>query len=213
MLESLWDPESSHAAGASLGSYSQFAERLKIMHPNITVAELKNRLEHGEPIQLVDVRGADEYAVGHIPGAINMPLAEAESRVDDLARRSPVVLVCQSGRRAGMACELLQEHHDGLLVLEGGTQAWMSANNPVVSSLATRWALERQVRLGAGLMILLGVILGFLVHPGWFGLAGFVGAGLTFAGLTNVCGMAMVLAKCPWNQPAKSTAPTQEALR
>ena len=100
-----------------------------------------------------------------------------------------------------MACEILQEHHQGLLLVEGGTDAWVNAGRPVAASSATRWALERQVRLIAGLMILAGTILAVTVNPAWVYLAMFVGAGMTFAGATNICGMAFLLAKLPWNRP------------
>ena len=84
-------------------------------------------------------------------------------------------------------------------MLEGGVTAWEQAGLPVKRG-KTVLSLERQVRVAAGLLVLTGVVLGFLVHPAFFGLAAFVGAGLTFAGLTDWCGMAMLLAKMPWNQ-------------
>jgi hypothetical protein len=105
-----------------------------------------------------------------------------------------------------MACEMLRQHHDGLLLVEGGTQAWIDAGLPIVSSVSNRWSLERQVRLGAGVMVLVGTILAALGYSAWLYLAMFVGAGLTFAGLTNVCGMALLLAKLPWNRPAAQPA-------
>ncbi|GIV02621.1 MAG: membrane protein [Fimbriimonadales bacterium] len=153
---------------------------------------------------MIDVRSADEYAAGHIPGAMNVPLDEIENRLDDLSRLGPVLVVCQSGQRAEMACELIGRAHGGLLRLDGGTDAWLQAGGPVVASRKVRWSLERQVRLGAGLLVLIGVTLGFLVHPGWFGLAGFIGAGLTFSGLTGFCGMAKILALMPWNRAASA---------
>lgn len=183
------------------------------MSRTITLPDLRARLDAGESLQLIDVRSPGEYAAGHIPGAINLPMQEAESRIDDLSRRQPVVLVCQSGRRAGITCELLSAHHDDLLVLEGGTSAWIQAGLPVVSSTATRWSLERQVRLAAGLLVLIGTVLAVTVHPAWIYLGMFVGAGLTFAGLTNICGMAMLFAKMPWNRPAKTAARPSEATR
>jgi len=168
---------------------------------NISLKQLDDLQQAPSKPQLVDVRNPGEFAAGHIPGAINIPMDQIESRLADL-HEEDVVLVCQSGRRAGMTCELIQSHHPKLKVLEGGTVAWQQAKRPIVSSTQTRWSLDRQVRLGAGLMVLIGVTLGFLIHPGWFGLAGFVGAGLTFAGLTDICGMAFLLAKLPWNKPA-----------
>jgi rhodanese-related sulfurtransferase len=150
--------------------------------------------------QCIDVRSATEFAAGHIPGAINIPMHEIEGRIADLRSTRPTVLVCQAGKRASMTHVLLAGRVDDLYVLTGGTDAWESAGLPVVVSTRTRWALERQVRLGAGLFVLIGVLLGFLVNPRWFWLAGFVGGGLVFAGTTNFCAMAHLLALLPWNQ-------------
>jgi len=138
--------------------------------------------------QCVDVRSATEFAAGHIPGAINIPMDEIEGRIADLRPQRPTVLVCQAGKRASMTRALLAGRVDDLYVLAGGTDAWKSAGLPLVASTRTRWALERQVRLGAGLLVLTGVSLGFLVNSGWFWLAGFVGGGLVFAGTTNRSG-------------------------
>jgi len=150
--------------------------------------------------QCIDVRSPTEFASGHIPAAINIPMDEIESRLADLRPQHPTVLVCQSGKRASMTQALLAGRIDNLFVLTGGTDAWKSAGLPLVASTRTRWALERQVRLGAGLLVLTGVLLGFLVNPGWFWLAGFVGGGLVFAGTTNFCAMAHLLALLPWNR-------------
>ena len=150
--------------------------------------------------QCIDVRSATEFAAGHIPAAINIPMDEIESRIGDLRPEQHTVLVCQSGKRAEMTRELLTGRVDDLSVLVGGTDAWNAAGLPLVASTRSRWALERQVRLGAGLLVLTGVVLGFLVSPGWFCLAGFVGCGLVFAGTTNFCAMAHLLALLPWNR-------------
>ena len=84
----------------------------------------------------------------------------------------------------------------------GGTDAWAAAGLPTVVNRKI-WSLERQVRLAAGLLVLIGAVLGFAVHRYFFGLCAFVGCGLTFAGLTNWCGMGMLLARMPWNRNAK----------
>lgn len=179
---------------------------------NITLKQLDDLQNSSIKPQLIDVRNPGEFAAGHIPGAINIPMDQIESRLEDL-HEEDVVLVCQSGRRAGMTCELIQAHHPKIKVLEGGTVAWQEAQRSIVSSTQTRWSLDRQVRLGAGLMVLIGVTLGFLVHPGWFGLAAFVGTGLTFAGLTDICGMAFLLAKLPWNKPATCPQNTSQEAK
>jgi rhodanese-related sulfurtransferase len=164
----------------------------------IDVQELCNPSNSGW--QRIDVRSATEFAAGHIPAAINIPMDEIESRIGDLRTDQPIVLVCQAGKRASMTRELLAGRVNNLRVLSGGTDAWNAAGLPVVASTRSRWALERQVRLGAGLLVLTGVLLGFFVNPGWFWLAGFVGCGLIFAGTTNFCAMAHLLALLPWNR-------------
>jgi rhodanese-related sulfurtransferase len=152
----------------------------------------------------IDVRSATEFAAGHIPGAINIPMDEIESRLGDLRPGQPTLLVCQAGKRASMTHALLAGRVDDLYVLSGGTDAWIAAGLPLVASTRTRWSLERQVRLGAGLLVLAGVLLGFLVNSGWFWLAGFAGTGLVVAGTTNFCAMAHLLALLPWNRRGSS---------
>jgi rhodanese-related sulfurtransferase len=156
------------------------------------------RAEHRQ-VFLVDVRSASEYGTGHIPGAMNVPLEQVESRVEDLDQVIPIVLICKSGQRARMAAGLLEPCRQNAKVLGGGTDAWRKAGLPIVTSIATRWSLERQVRLGAGLMALAGVLLGATVSAYWLYLAGFAGLGLTMAGLTDFCPMALLLSKMPWN--------------
>lgn len=170
----------------------------------VTPTELKQKLEAGESMQILDVRSPGEFNAGHVPGAVNIPLEQVESRLADLRGSEPVVLVCQSGRRAEMCKELIEHHRDDLIVLEGGTSAWVKAGFETVGSSASRWAIERQVRLAAGLLVLTGTALSVFVNPSWVYLAMFVGAGLTFAGLTNVCGMAALFAAMPWNKSKKS---------
>ena len=179
------------------------------MRQTITVEELSTLIESDNSLQLIDVRSPGEYASGHLPRALNIPLEQADSRIDDLGD-GPVAILCQSGTRAGMACDMLKEHHQNLLVVEGGTQAWIQAGKPVIGTTGSRWSLERQVRLIAGLLVLVGAILAVTVNPVWTYLAMLIGAGLTFAGLTNVCGMALLLGKMPWNQPVKRVTDRKE---
>jgi rhodanese-related sulfurtransferase len=175
-------------------------------NPKVTVSELNARLSKGERFQLIDVRSPQEYAEGHVPGAMNLPMDQAEARIDDLQHQDPVILICQSGRRAGMTCELLKAHHNDLIVLEGGTKAWIDASLPVVKTASTRLPLMRQVQIGAGSLILTGTLLSLFVSKGWIGLAMFVGAGLLLAGTTGFCGMAILLEKMPWNRPTTATS-------
>jgi rhodanese-related sulfurtransferase len=158
----------------------------------------------------VDVRSASEFASGHIPGAVNIPMDQMESRQDDLGRDLPIVLVCQAGQRARMAAGLLEPCQRQVAVLEGGTKGWIEAGFPVVASVRTRWSLERQVRLGSGLLVLTGAVLALTLNSLWVVLCGFVGMGLSFAGLTDICAMGIVFEKMPWNR-RKQSAPAMLA--
>ena len=153
-------------------------------------------------IQTVDVRSAAEFASGHIPGAVNIPMEQVESRMEDLPS-GPLVLTCESGKRAEIVVGWLAAA-DNVTLLAGGTRAWRDAGYPLVKCAPCRWTLERQVRLIAGLLVLAGALLAVLINAKWIYLAMMVGAGLTFAGLTNICGMAVLLAKMPWNSAPKS---------
>lgn len=179
---------------------------------SISVSELQRRLAAGDSLQLLDIRSHGEYVAEHIPHAVNIPMERCEARLDDLHSDRPVVLICQSGRRATMTHSWLSADRPNALILEGGTSAWKQAGLPIVSEQAThRWSLERQTRLGAGLLILLGLTLAATVDPLWLGLVAFVGMGLTFAGATDICLMGILLTKAPWNRPAKSTCATAPA--
>ncbi len=158
---------------------------------------------HGK---LIDVRSAAEFAVGHIPGAVNVPMEQVEMRMADIGS-GPVFLVCEAGTRARIVAGWL-EGRQFVSVLSGGTAAWRHAGWPLVACASSRWTLERQVRLTAGLMVFIATLLAVLANLKWVYLAMFVGAGLTFAGATNICGMAVVLARMPWNRDRKSIATT-----
>ena len=172
------------------------------MTPSITVADLRH--QGIGRAQLVDVRSPTEFAAGHIPGAGNIPMEQIESRLDDLNPNAPIILICQMGTRARMTAALLAPCRRQISVLEGGTSAWRQAGLPLVTSVKTRWSLERHARLGAGLLVLAGVLLAFSVDLGWLLLAAFVGPGLSLAGITDICPMAEVLGKMPWNRSRHS---------
>ncbi|MEZ6066663.1 MAG: DUF2892 domain-containing protein [Planctomycetaceae bacterium] len=108
-------------------------------------------------------------------------------------------VICKSGSRGSKACEQLAASGLDVVNVDGGTEAWAAAGLPVVRGKASM-SLERQVRIAAGLLVLVGVTLAYLIHPAWMGLSAFVGAGLVFAGITDTCGMGLMLAKMPWNQ-------------
>jgi len=169
---------------------------------NITANQLNETMNSGRKVALIDVRTPAEHGEIHIEGSHLMPLdrLDAASAKKLAAEHDACVLVCRSGKRAATAREKLTAGGcENLQVLDGGVIAWEQAGLAVNRGRKVM-SLERQVRVGAGLMVLLGVILGTWVHAGFYGLSAFVGAGLVFAGITDWCGMAMVLAKMPWNQ-------------
>jgi len=164
----------------------------------------------GRRTQLIDVRSPTEFATAHLPGAINIPLEQIELRTADLSSDSPVVLVCQGGTRSRMAAAMLRHNGKNLVVLAGGTGAWLAAGHPAVRSTAARWALERQVRLIAGLLVAAGVVAGATASRWWLAVPAFVGCGLAFAGFTGLCPMGEALARLPWNRPRTRTPVTAE---
>ncbi len=155
----------------------------------------------GGTAHLIDVRSPAEYRTVHAEGAQLVPLDQFDpARVQaSIPPGLTVHLLCKSGGRAQQAAQRLADAGCPCVVVEGGTEAWIAAGLPVVRGQATM-SLERQVRIVAGGLVLLGVALGYTVHPYWFGLSGFVGAGLMFAGITDTCMMGLLLAKMPWNR-------------
>lgn len=150
---------------------------------------------------LVDVRTAMEFEEKHIPGAELHPLHELDpGRLREKAEKRPVCLICRTGSRAGQAANKLAEVGlEPVVVLENGLEAWESAGFPLRRG-RKGVSLERQVRIAAGTLVLVGVGGALLIHPAFLGLSAFVGAGLVFAGITDWCGMGLLLARMPWNQ-------------
>ncbi|CAN5359254.1 rhodanese-like domain-containing protein [soil metagenome] len=168
---------------------------------DICQEDLKSRLASGEAIQLIDVRSPSEFAAGHIPCAVNIPMDHIEARLLDVDPKRPLIFVCQTGRRAEMTRQLLEGKVAGL-VLEGGTKSWSASGAPIVASSRTRWSLERQVRLAAGFLVFTGIMLALTVNPWFLGLSGFVSVGLMFAGITDICMIGTAFANMPWNKAA-----------
>ncbi|GGO99186.1 rhodanese-like domain-containing protein [Stakelama pacifica] len=151
--------------------------------------------------RLIDIRDADEHARAHVPGAANLPL----SRINELiADGRPVVFYCRSGRRTSEHAGTLLAAAGGTecYLLDGGLEAWQRAGLPTHIDPGQPLEIMRQVQIAAGMLVLTGVALGLLVTPVFFGLSAFVGAGLTFAGISGWCGMASLLRVMPWNRRA-----------
>lgn len=165
----------------------------------LSPADTRAALEAGA--RLIDIRSADEHARERIPGARNVPL-EAIGTLS--ADGCAVVFHCKSGMRTAANAAALAAAAAGApaFVLEGGIDAWRRAGEAVIADRSQPLELMRQVQIAAGTLVLIGVLLGLFVAPGFFGLSAFVGAGLMFAGTTGWCGMARLLRVMPWNRRA-----------
>ena len=170
-----------------------------VLH-KLSPAQVRDRLDGGQAV-LVDIREADEFARVHIKGAQLQPLSQWERAHLTIDPADDVIFTCRSGMRTGGACDRLAARVSGdAYVLDGGINAWQSAGLPVESDADAPLEIMRQVQIAAGSLVLVGVLLGFTVSTAWFSMAAFVGAGLTFAGLSGFCGMAKLLMLMPWNR-------------
>jgi rhodanese-related sulfurtransferase len=170
----------------------------------ISCVEFRRLMEGGKPLTLLDVRTPAEFAQVHAVGARSMPLDELDPAAIAAQRHNAdeaIYVICQSGARGAKACQRLQDAGvTKVYNIEGGTAAWEKAGLPIERGQTKFISLERQVRIAAGSLVLLGVILAWTVHPAFIAISAFVGAGLVFAGITDYCGMGTILSKMPWNR-------------
>lgn len=165
------------------------------MAQTLSPAEAKRRIDAGA--LLIDIRDPDEYARAHIPCARNLPLTQI-GRIEGSAE---VIFHCRTGMRTTANADALAACTEApVYLLEGGLEAWQKAGLDCNVDKKQPLEIMRQVQIGAGSLVLLGVLLGFTVTPILFGLSAFVGAGLVMAGATGWCGMAKLLAVMPWNR-------------
>jgi rhodanese-related sulfurtransferase len=165
-----------------------------------TVKELLEKQE----IQLIDVRETGEYKAEHIPNSQLVPLSDFTMEKLPLTNNKPnkpIVLYCQSGNRSQKAAQkLIESGFSDFSQLQGGITAWKTSGYATEINKNAPISLMRQVQIVAGSLVFTGTILGAFVSPWFLILSGFVGAGLVFAGVTNTCAMAMLLAKLPYNK-------------
>jgi len=178
---------------------------------SISPAQLSELCRAGRPIDLIDVRTPAEFREVHVVVARNVPLDQLDPAAlmkdrggmkdrDGGGGAAPLYVICKSGGRSTQACEMLTGAGlKDVVNVEGGTSACIDAGVPVVRGQKTV-SLERQVRIAAGSLVFLGAIGSHFLSPHLIWLAAFVGAGLVFAGVTNTCGMGMLLARMPWNK-------------
>ncbi len=170
-----------------------------------TVSDLNEKLKTGG-IQLFDVRESAEFGGGRVANSKLLPLGEIEKRSGEIDRTKPVFLICRTGNRSGQAqAKLKNLGFENVTNVAGGCEAWKKAGLPLESDANAPWALDRQVRLVAGSLVLTGFLLSF-IHPYFIALSAFIGAGLTFSALTDTCAMGMMLLKMPWNRRQLKTS-------
>ncbi len=181
----------------------------------ITPNEANNLCASGLAI-IINVRTPAEYAGRHARGAVNLPLdklnkdslAQLKASTITKTNSSKICVICESGGRSRKAAlTLIEMGEHEILDVQGGTRAWVDAGLPINQGQGVI-SLDRQVRIAAGFIVVIGVVLGYIVSSGWFLLSGFVGAGLMFAGITDTCGLAMVLGKMPWNRKPSGSCGT-----
>lgn len=167
---------------------------------------LKRWMESGEAM-VVDVREPAEHDAEKINGTKLVPLGTLTKLSIPHYEGKKLVIHCRSGKRSISACEKLLAEDPNLEVynLEGGISAWNAAGHEVAKSGKFLLSLDRQVQLIIGLMLIISSAFGAIFSPAWFMVTGFIGAGLTIAGLTGFCGLAMLIAKMPWNQNVSSS--------
>lgn len=157
--------------------------------------------QNRDQFRWIDVRTPGEFASEHIEGSENIPLDRLQARANELRNSAkPLIVVCRSGQRADKACQFFEKLPDvQAQILEGGLTAWQARQLPLERGRGAI-SLERQVRILAGFLAAAGGLLALFVDPRFAIIPAFVGSGLVFAGVTDTCGMAMMLAKLPYNQ-------------
>ena len=165
-------------------------------------AEVDRRLKANIAV-LIDIREPDEFLREHVAGAVHAPLSSFDTASPRLPDGREIIYTCRTGNRTGVNCTRLAARAPGeAFVLDGGLEAWKAAGLATHKDASRPIELMRQVQMTAGGLILIGAALGLLVHPAFWGLSAFVGAGLFVAGATGFCGMARLLAVMPWNRNA-----------
>ncbi|MEU3414542.1 rhodanese-like domain-containing protein [Streptomyces sp. NPDC006658] len=175
-----------------------------------TILDARQARSRLHELTVIDVRTPGEYAGGHLPGAFNIPLDRLDRALPDIrtaAESGEILVICASGARSANACRILAAHGITSATLLGGTGAWAAQGHDLhrpAGAPKTTWGMERQVRLTAGGLVLLGLLLALTVHPAFGLLSAAIAAGLVFSALTDTCGMAAVLARLPHNRPRRA---------
>lgn len=169
-------------------------------YQNISARDAQQWLSNGEAV-FIDVREPAEFANKHIEGAKLIPLGKISAK-DLPSTNKKIIIYCQKGLRGNSACAKVTKQSNEVTVynLEGGIQSWVDAGFHTIKGESKVLPIDRQVQLTIGLLALTGSIAGHFISPAFLLIPAFLGAGLIFAGLSGTCGLAVLLAKLPWNQ-------------
>lgn len=168
----------------------------------ISVEQFEKERAADAGAQCLDVREPAEYSQTRCEGFRLFPLsALSPAAAAGLEKSKTTYLLCRSGARACQAADRLEKMgFSDLRVIRGGIRSFEESGRPLVAGTSKVWSLERQVRFAAGALVLLGIGLAAAVHPAAIFLSVFVAGGLVFSAVTDTCGMALVLARMPWNK-------------
>lgn len=150
---------------------------------------------------LIDIRSPSEYAREHISGSINIPLEDLKSMDEERFVDKTLIFYCKSGNRTKQAQTTLNRiKSKQQFCLEKGIEQWKDCGLPIDVNKKAPLELMRQVQIIAGLLILLGVVGGYLISPYFIWLTVLAGVGMLIAGVTGFCGMANLLMLLPYNK-------------
>lgn len=195
-------PANLDAGAAQAAARPDPASMSQLPLQSASASQLAQAAQQGK-VHILDVRTPGEFASLKVAGSVNLPLDQIDPAevVSRYGADTPLYCLCQTGTRSQLACARLRAAGMRQVInVDGGTNAWVAAGLPVERGARRVIALDRQMRITAGAFIVAGVALGALGVPYGYGFAGLIGLGLMFAGITNTCGMTMVLAKMPWNK-------------
>ena len=175
-----------------------------MQHRGNISAQLANEwLSNGEAL-LIDVREADEFKSEHIACATSVPLSRFKETLPlmHIPNNRKIIFQCMQGKRGEQACSLLplDGKENEIYNIDGGIESWKTAGLPTIIDKAAKISIFRQVQITVGALVALSVLGGFAVYPSLFAFAAVLGAALAFAGITGWCGLALLLAKAPWNK-------------
>jgi rhodanese-related sulfurtransferase len=174
------------------------------MQETINAEKLNQIIQQGDRPQIIDVSPYSEFVTSHIQDSFNLPIFDLSQSAEKIDKNRSAYLVCRRGVTASQAARQLEKVGiANTYVLESGIKEWVESGLPVVGGKSEVWSLERQTRLTASVLVLIGILLAFFVNLSFIIISLFVAAGLIYSAITNTCAMAMVLARFPWNQAPK----------